>query len=294
MAYSLDVDQLRTFLAIAELGSFSRAGEAVHKTQSAVSMQMRKLEERVGKPIFVKDGRNSKLSREGYRLLEYASRMVALNDETLNAFEETESSGTIRLGLPDDYVERLLPQVLASFGRINPSVMLEVECNSSAYIRDRIDQGELDVGLVTSGCELTRKGIHIRRESLHWITATNNPMHKVRPLRVATGPVTCCWRSSAIQRLDKAKIPHVIVFSSHSASALFGAVQAGLGVGILPDSAIRSEHRIVGEREGLPQLPPCDITLIRSDGATDPLYQTLVDHIIASIGNVSYRAVAAE
>lgn len=93
MGYALDIDQLRTFLAIAEMGSFTKAGEAIHKTQSAVSMQMRRLEERVGKPIFVKDGRQSRLTEDGLRLVEYARRMIILNDETLSAFNASQEIG---------------------------------------------------------------------------------------------------------------------------------------------------------------------------------------------------------
>src|SRR5215813_11203468 len=120
MAPPLDLEQLRTFVAIAESGSFTRAATAVHKTQSAVSMQMRRLEERIGKPIFVRDGRASKLTEEGERLLGYARRMIRLSEETLAAFDDAELSGSVRFGMPDDYADRFLPEVLARFARSNP------------------------------------------------------------------------------------------------------------------------------------------------------------------------------
>ena len=126
MAATLDLDQLRTFVAIVETGSFTRAAEVVFKTQSAVSMQMRRLEERIGKPVFARDGRASRLTEEGERLLGYARRMVRLNDETVAAFDETELSGAVRLGIPDDYADRFLPEVLARFTRSNPRVELTV------------------------------------------------------------------------------------------------------------------------------------------------------------------------
>ena len=141
MAASLDLDQLRTFVAIAETGSFTRAGDVVFKTQSAVSMQMRRLEERIGKPIFARDGRASRLTEEGERLLGYARRMVRLADETVAAFDDTELSGSVRLGTPDDYADRFLPEVLARFSRSNPRVEVSVTCEPSTELirqaRDR-------------------------------------------------------------------------------------------------------------------------------------------------------------
>src|SRR5437016_12535836 len=112
MTALLDVDQLRTFIAIVETGSFTRAAEVVHKTQSAVSMQMKRLEERLDRPIFARDGRSSKLTEDGERLLDYARRIVKLNVEALTAFSEAELSGRVRLGGPDDYADRHLPEVM--------------------------------------------------------------------------------------------------------------------------------------------------------------------------------------
>jgi len=128
---ALDLDQLRTFMAIADSGSFTRAAEAVNRTQSAVSMQMRRLEERLGKPVFKRDGRVSRLTDDGERLLGYARRMIRLNDETLAAFDDHELSGAVRLGTPGDYAARFLPEVLARFARSNPLVEVSVECDSS-------------------------------------------------------------------------------------------------------------------------------------------------------------------
>jgi DNA-binding transcriptional LysR family regulator len=109
MATLLDIDQLRTFVAIADTGSFTRAAEIVHKTQSAVSMQMKRLEERLGKPVFERDGRSSKLTEDGERLLDYARRMLRLNAECVASFTDAELAGRVRLGVPDDYADRYLP-----------------------------------------------------------------------------------------------------------------------------------------------------------------------------------------
>ena len=131
MSALIDVDQLRTFIAIVETGSFTKAAEVVHKTQSAVSMQMKRLEERLGKPIFARDGRASKLTEDGERLLDYARRIVKLNVEALAAFDDKDLTGRVRLGLPDDYADRYLPEIMARFSRAYPGVELTVACEPS-------------------------------------------------------------------------------------------------------------------------------------------------------------------
>jgi DNA-binding transcriptional LysR family regulator len=131
MSALIDVDQLRTFIAIVETGSFTKAAEVVHKTQSAVSMQMKRLEERLGKAIFARDGRASKLTEDGDRLLDYARRIIKLNVEALAAFDDAELAGRVRLGLPDDYADRYLPEIMARFSRAYPSVELTVTCEPS-------------------------------------------------------------------------------------------------------------------------------------------------------------------
>lgn len=296
MSHALDIDQLRTFLAIAELGSFTKAGEAVHKTQSAVSMQMRRLEERVGRPIFIKDGRHSRLTEEGLRLVEFARRMIQLNDETLSAFNGKKEIGYVKFGVPDDYADRLLPQVLAAFNRLNPSIEVLVECASSARLTDSIREGALDVAITTSGDTQELRGEIIRREQLHWVTSPEHSAHTQEILRLALGPATCGWRRLAMEALDRISRRYRVSYTSGSASALVGAVQAGLAVTVIPESAIREGMRLLDERDGFPALPYCDIALLRSDTAREPMHDTLCNHLIAAIGNVGTTPsqVAAE
>src|SRR5215813_12355195 len=155
MTALIDVDQLRTFIAIAETGSFTRAADVVHKTQSAVSMQMKRLEERLDRPIFARDGRASKLTEDGERLLDYARRIVKLNIEALAAFSDAELSGRVRLGVPDDYADRYLPEIMARFARGYPAVELTVSCQSSVELIKLIDENELDLAIVTN-CDIKR------------------------------------------------------------------------------------------------------------------------------------------
>ncbi|RVA47765.1 LysR family transcriptional regulator, partial [Mesorhizobium sp. M7A.F.Ca.US.001.01.1.1] len=149
MKSPLDLDQLQTFISIADTGSFTRAAEEVHRTQSAVSMQMRRLEERIGKPLFEKDGRTNRLTEEGDKLLSYARRLLYLNRETLAAFDDRRLEGTIRIGTPDDYADRFLPEIMARFTRSNPRVELTVICEPTPGLVEHIKRGNLDLALVT-------------------------------------------------------------------------------------------------------------------------------------------------
>src|SRR5262247_2693172 len=189
MTALIDIDQLRTFIAIAETGSFTRAAEVVHKTQSAVSMQMKRLEERLGRPMFARDGRSSKLSEDGERLLDYARRIVKLNVEALAAFSDAELTGRVRLGVPDDYADRYLPEIMARFSRAYPSVELTVTCEPTVELVHRIDTNDLDLAIVTD-CGGAKASESFRRERLLWVTSSRHPTHVEEPLPLALGRPT--------------------------------------------------------------------------------------------------------
>nr|WP_321445430.1 LysR substrate-binding domain-containing protein [uncultured Cohaesibacter sp.] len=292
----MDLDQLRTFIAIAETGSFTRAAEQVNKTQSAVSMQMRRLEERIGQTIFVRDGRQSRLTDSGVRLLDYARRMLSLNAETISAFSSDVMSGKVRLGLPDDYAPRLLPTVLASFATTHPNIEIEVVCEQSSCIHRRIEDGRLDLGIVTHGdSQKARNGRIIRSEPLLWVSSAHHSVHCQSTIPLALGTKTCCWRASATEALSKAGKAYRIAYVSSTAAGSSGAVMAGLAVAVLPESALISDMRVLGSREGFPELPYCNIALIRSDNAKDRIHTALAAHIVNALDNVSGNvSLAAE
>ena len=156
MDLSLETPLLRTLVAVAETGSFTRAATQVHRTQSAVSMQIKKLEEIVGKPLFERDRRQTGLTREGEALVEYARRILNLHDEALAAVSQPELSGIVRIGTPDDYAAGFLPDVLSDFAESHPNVEVELRCEVSAKIWQAFAAGEVDVALLTVGPWLKR------------------------------------------------------------------------------------------------------------------------------------------
>jgi DNA-binding transcriptional LysR family regulator len=293
MTALIDIDQLRTFIAIAETGSFTKAAEVVNKTQSAVSMQMKRLEERIDRPIFARDGRASKLTEDGSRLLDYARRMVKLNMETIAAFSDAGLSGRVRLGVPDDYADRYLPEIMARFSRAYPGVELSVICLPSVDLLECIDKNELDLAIVTN-CESKRASETFRRERLLWVTSNRHPTHMEERLPLALGRATCGWRRLAIEHLEKVRRPFRVLYTSSNAGAVAAAVLAGLAVSVLAESGLRPGMRVLTANEGFPELPSCRIGLVRNPHERTALADALAEHIMSSLDNLSDAAQAAE
>jgi DNA-binding transcriptional LysR family regulator len=292
MTALLDIDQLRTFIAIAETGSFTRAAEVVNKTQSAVSMQMKRLEERLSRPVFARDGRASRLTEDGQRLLDYARRLVKLNVETISAFSDDALSGRVGLGVPDDYADRYLPEIMARFSRAYPSVELTVLCEPSVDLLERIDGNELDLAIITN-CESKRATETFRRERLLWVASNRHSAHVEERVPLALGKPSCQWRRTAIDRLESVGRTYRLLYSSSNAGAVAAAVLAGLAVSVLPESGLRPGMRVLSASDGFPDLPPCHIGLVRNAHASSELADALAEHIVLSLDNLS-EAQAAE
>lgn len=288
----LDVDQLRTFTAIVDTGSFTRAADVVFKTQSAVSMQMKRLEERVGRPIFARDGRGARLTEDGERLLDYARRIVHISREAVSAFAEDALTGRVRLGLPDDYAERYLPEILARFSRSNPRVEVSVVCEPTDHLIDMVGRDDVDIAIITHA---SRKpvGEVIRQEPLLWVTSQRSMAHEEQTIPLALSHPACVWRESAVAALEGIGRPHRVLYSSRNFAAIGAAVLAGLAVTVLPESAIRPGMRVLGAAEGFPPLPSCKIALLRNPGAVTDTALALADHIVASLDNMSTSFDAA-
>ena len=293
MGAPLDLDQVNTFIAIADSGSFTRAAEQVHRTQSAVSMQMRRLEERLGKTLFEKDGRSNRLTEDGERLLAYARRMMRLNRETLAAFDDESLEGHIRIGTPDDYADRFLPEIMARFSRSNPRVELSVICEPTANLVEHVRRGHLDIALVTHNDEQGNSEV-VRREPLLWVTSQNHSIHEEPVVPLAVGRPNCMWRRSACDALDKAGREYRILFTSWSATVVIASVMAGLAVSILPECALRPGMRILGEADGFNPLPDCRIGIMRGHTRQPQIVEALARHISESLDNISVPGAVEE
>jgi DNA-binding transcriptional LysR family regulator len=293
MIPNLDVDLLKTFLAIADNGSFTKAADEVHKTQSAVSMQMKRLEELVGTPLFAKDGRMSRFTGDGERLVDYARRIVAINDEAIYAFAKPDLTGTIKFGTPDDYAERFLPEILARFARTHPMVTVDVECLGSGQLFERCKRGEMDLALVTHGCDILTEE-PVRREKLVWVTSTRHHAHMAEVLPLAVSHAGCGWRSMVLRSLDAQQRKFRVAYSTPNSNAVNAAVLQGLAVGAIPELCLRPGMRILTEKDGFPSLGTFDIGLVRKPGKANKAIEALARHVTESLSTLQGQLIAAE
>jgi DNA-binding transcriptional LysR family regulator len=293
MIPNLDIDLLKTLLAIADGGSFTKAAEEVHKTQSAVSMQMKRLEEVLGRPLFVRDGRASRFTLDGERLIEFARRMVAINDEAVSAFTRPDLTGLVRFGTPDDYADRFLPEILARFLRTHPTVTVNVDCLPTVVLAERIKRGELDLAIVTVGCDIGSED-PLRRESLLWVTSARHNVHMLDVVPVALSHAGCAWRKRALDALNAAGRKFRVAYASANSSAVNVAVLAGLAVGAMAETCIRPGMRVLTEKDGFPPLGDIEIGLIRKPGRASKAVDALARHVSDSLGTLQSPLIAAE
>jgi DNA-binding transcriptional LysR family regulator len=278
MIPNLDVDQLKTFLAIADLGNFTRAAEEVNKTQSAVSMQMKRLEEVIGRPLFARDGRGSRFTSDGERLIEYARRIVALSNETVSAFTQPEINGTVRLGTPDDYADVFLPEVLARFSRTHPQVTVDVECFSSSILVERTQHGEMDLAIVSCGAH-ELYGEVLRKEELVWVTSSRHDLHLRDELPLAVSHITCSWRKIVTNSLDQIGRKYRVAYSSPNSATLNAAVLQGLAIAALPQFCIKPGMRMLTAADGFPPLSSFAISLMLKPGKPSAAAAALAAHV---------------
>ncbi len=277
MLINLEHDLLRTFVAIVDTGGFTPAARQVHRTQSAVSMQMKRLEESVGRLLFERDGRGVNLSADGEILLVYARRLLRLHDEAVSALTRPDMVGAVCLGTPDDYVDRFLPNILARFAQAYPRVQVEVLCEPSTHLRELLADQRLDLALIT--CAPGREaGEVVRREPLVWVTSERHCAHESDPLPLAVFQKGCFFRGWATAALDQAGRSYRIAYSSPSISGIFASVSAGLAVTVLARSVVPGNLRILSEADGFPALPTALITL-QQCGRSSAISKALADFV---------------
>ncbi|WDR02503.1 LysR family transcriptional regulator [Devosia algicola] len=187
MAAPLDLDQLQSFCAIADCGSFTEAARRVNKTQSAVSMQIKRLEERIGQPLLSRDGRSVSLTQQGDVLYAKARRMLRINAEIADHFSDRDLAGSIRFGVPDDYAVRLLPVILSSFQRTHPRIAVDVSCVASEHLLAGMRSGRHDLIVFTQGTE-QNFGELFRTERMFWVASHGGQAMATDPLPLAGGP----------------------------------------------------------------------------------------------------------
>lgn len=285
MAPDLDPDVLKTFVVVAELGSFTKAAQVVFRSQAAVSMQIKRLENTMGKPLFIRDTRNLSLTRAGETLLEYARRIRSLQDEAWAAVARPDISGHVILGGPDDYIASLLPPVLRRFSAIYPAVDITVICAQSTALAPMLEDNRIDLAFVTRDRSLRLNGDFIRREPMRWVGKPDEPrLWQTRPLPVALYEPGCTARGNTVAALDRAALPYRAAYSSASMLGLIAVVDAGLAVAALAHCSIPDRLSMLGDRYGLPEIEPLDIVVARSAQSNRPTCDYLAAQMQRDLG----------
>ena len=262
MNRALSIDFLRTFVAIADAGTFAAAAERVGRTVSAVSLQIDRLEEQVGRALFQKSGRRMEPTSAGRQLLDHARTILAANDAALSAMSSERLSGTVRLGVLHDGIEAAATTVLADFMATHPEARIEVVVDTSQALVDAMEAGKLDQAIAFQvNTRLPRDTLGL--VPMRWIGSPQRGLIDERPLPLVMLEEPCAFRRAAVAALDEAGIPWRITLVSASLAAVPAAVGAGLGITVRTAEFIQSLGGGAHEIEHLPKLPQKQLCLYR-------------------------------
>ena len=288
----LDPDLLRSFLAISDTGTFTGAGAVVGRTQSAVSMQMRRLEEQLGCQLLRRSAHEVTLTPQGDILRRHARLILNAQQSALAALNRPDAPYEISLGIPDDYALGLLPTVLRDFSAIHPNASVAITCEPSREIIRNMAAGAYELALVTEG-QGPVTGPVVHQEPCHWVTGTSSDVHKQDPLPVAFGPEGDTYRRWAIDRLVEQGRQFRVAYTSVSMAAIRGAVASGLAVSVMARSSMTMGMRAMTREDGFPDLPVLRICLITSPRSRTEMVRALESFLVSRMreraGNIADR-----
>ena len=285
----LDLELLRSFVSVVDSGGFTRAGERVHRTQSTVSQQIKRLEEDIGQPLLNRTGKEVTPTEAGEQLLSYARRLLSLAEEARDVLALPGNEGAVRLGIPEDFAAYRLTKLLAGFSRARPGLRLDVRVDQSTYLRRDLERGELDLALFKRSAG-EKGGIAVWPERVHWVTSKSHPIDPaVRSVPLIGFPTGCLYRSRAIHAIESAGRPWHMAYTSSSLAGIQAAVAAGLGLSILSEIAIQSDHRVLTAKEGFAPIDKTELALVASPDA-NPATLRLADRLAEFCGTVQAKA----
>lgn len=284
MPFHIDTLLLKSFISIAETGTFSHAAQVVGRTQSALSLQIKKLEEGLGCQLFDRSARRVKLTEQGEIFMGYAKNILQLQWEAYSRLKEPDIEGEIRLGTPEDFATHYLPEVLCSFRLHHPRVQLNVSCDLTLNLIDGFRCGNYDIILIKRDPKAAKGGTKVWREPLVW--AASDRHKPEQPLSLVLSPQPCIYRARALAALDKVKKPWRISYTSPSLAGTIAAVKAGLGITVLPANMLPSGVHAIRREIILPELADAEIALIKRDDLSKAS-QMLAQHIVHSLESIT-------
>src|SRR6516225_4787138 len=287
-AAMLDLELLRSFVSVVDAGGFTRAGERVHRTQSTVSQQIKRLEEDLGQVLLHRDGKDVRPTEAGERLLSYARRLLALAEEARDVLREPDG-GAVRLGIPEDFAAYRLAKLLGAFSRSHPNLRLDVRADQSKNLARDLERGELDLALFKREAG-GKDAIAVWPERVHWVTSKSHPIDAdVSSVPLIGFPLGCLYRAGAIHALESAGRPWHMAYTSSSLAGIQAAVAAGMGLSILSEMAIQADHRVLTAKDGFAPINKTEVALMASPGAS-PATLRLADRLAEFCDTVQAKA----
>lgn len=281
---NLDIDLLRCFVAVVEARGFTAASKTLFRTQSAVSIQIKKLEERIGQKLLERDKKSICLTEHGEIFLGYARRMLRLNDETVQRFSETEIQGILRLGIVEYLAPHRLPGIVARLRAIYPQLDLRLRIDLSSSLLDDLKMGNLDI-VIAAQNENRQQGSTLFEEQLCWATGAAELPDPSQPLPLAFLPPPCFYREAAIQQLENIDRRWFCAVTTMNISGVQAAVNAGLAIGVLGQSSVLPSMKILGPDDLFPQLPKFNVAIFANAKEKKTAVQPIIDDLIQGLMN---------
>lgn len=279
----LDIDLIKTFIAICETGSFTAAARQVGRTQSAVSLQVRRLEALLGRPLLLRAGGAVQLTDHGEMFLGYAKDIVSSYSAALAAFDRGSVEGVVVLGMSEHYAPRILSDVLSSFIELYPLATVDLVLEESMVLAKGLSEGSVDLAFITEGIGPVRGGPVVFRDEIVWVAPLLGNIHEKDPLPLAIRGEDDSYAQGMAAALDKVKRPHRIAVISRSLTGLRAAVSGGLAVSAMVRSAVTTDMRELTTGEGFAPLGKFNIRLERSHLKKSPIIDRLEAHLIARL-----------
>ena len=288
----MDIFSLECFVAVADTGSFTKAGVTMKRTQSAITQQISNLEKKLQTRLIDRDKKMS-LTRDGEVFLPYALRMLAIHHEIMDRFKNPELDGEVRVGIPEDFADKFLADVLADFSRIHPRIFLNVQCGLSLNLYEHFKNKMLDLVLVKmTSPENFPFGVEIWAEPLVWV-GKEGVIYKQNsgmPLPLVLAPEPCIYRSRAISALEQKGIRSRIVYSSPSYAGIIAAVRANMGVTVLPITMI--PQKLIRIDDLFPALPDIHVSLIKQNSKESPVIDSLSEFLLKKLKQNKHSIVS--
>ena len=289
----LDLELLKTLVCVVDERSFSRAADRVHRTQSTVSQQILKLEDKMGQALLLRDrtGKRVVPTEGGERLAHYARKLLAMAQEAEDALARPASLPPVRIGVPEDFDAVRMSTILSGYMASHADVRLETVSGMSSDLRRRLEASEIDIALIKREPG-TGECIAAWPERLVWVTSAQGLRREESSVPLALFPDGCIYRQRAIRSLEIAGRSWRVAFGSHSLTGIQAAVACGLGVTVLPMSAVIEGHTLLGTHDGFPELPPSELALVTSTQPLSPVQREIAQYLATEV-EVHTRLVAS-